>query len=110
LDGTLEVTAPARYDVELSIDAPDDSIGPIADEPWSWRIPASVARPVGVPISILAHRWGEHRLGPLRIRLVDPGSMYHREIVADDLPSVPVLPRSGRSDAVVALPCTKKFG
>jgi uncharacterized protein (DUF58 family) len=107
LDGVVEVTAPARYDVELAIDAPDDSIGPIDDESWAWRIPASVPRPVGVPIAIRAHRWGEHRLGPLRIRLVDPGSMYHREIVADDLPSVTVLPRSGRSEALVALPSAR---
>jgi uncharacterized protein (DUF58 family) len=107
LDGVVEVTAPAGYDIELAIDAPDDSIGPAADEPWAWRIPASVDRPVGVPIAVRAHRWGEHRLGPLRIRLVDPGSMYHREIVADDLPSVTVMPRSGRSEALVALPSAR---
>ena len=103
LDGVVEIVAPQQYDVEIAIDSPDDSIGPGEGEPWTWRIPASVARPVGVPIAIHAHRWGEHRLGPLRVRLVDPGSMYHRSIVADDLPSITVLPRTGRSDALVAL-------
>jgi uncharacterized protein (DUF58 family) len=105
LDGVVEVTAPSQYDVEVAVDSPDDSIGPVDDVPWAWRIPASVARPVGVPIAIRAHRWGEHRPGPLRIRLVDPGSMYHREIVTDDLPPVTVLPRAGRSE--LALPSAR---
>ncbi|MCB0967304.1 MAG: DUF58 domain-containing protein [Ilumatobacter sp.] len=104
VEGVIEIAAPADLDVEIALDPdPASAITAPDDERWAWWIPIEVDRPVGSAFTVEARRWGEHRLGPLRLRLTRPGSGHHHEIVLADLPSLTVLPREIPRTEVVRL-------
>lgn len=103
IEGLLEIAAPDDLAVEVLIDADTDALAAPVDRPWAWEIPVGVERPVGVPFTVEAHRWGDHPLGSIRIRLIEPGTFLRREAVVGELPAVSVLPRAVRSASLTTL-------
>lgn len=93
--GRIDVNAPAGVAIEIVIERSDPAFEPV-ERPWAWRVPVGVDRPVGLPVEVAAVRWGRGSAGRIRVRLVDHGSLMHREGFALAVPEITVLPIATR--------------
>lgn len=99
----IDVNAPADYDIEIMVSPATDSIVPVDGQPWAWSIPIGVERPVGLPMELLAERWGRHVPGTVEIRLTQPGSLFERRSEVLALPAITVLPAARRLDQLLRI-------
>lgn len=99
----IDVNAPADYDIEIMVAPATDSIVPVDGRPWAWSIPIGVERPVGLPMELLAERWGRHVPGTVEIRLTQPGSLFERRSELLELPAITVLPAGRRLDQLLRI-------
>ena len=101
--GRIDIEAPADLAVEVAVHRTTDDVIPPDNEPWAWSIPVGVDRPVGVPITLHAVRWGRSTPGSIEVRLVDHGSLLQRRAMVLDLPALDVLPAGRRIDRLLDL-------
>jgi uncharacterized protein (DUF58 family) len=103
IDGRIEIAAPPDLAIELAVARVTDDIAPPEGHTWAWSVPIGVERPVGLPISLHAVRWGRVSAGSLEVRLVDHGSLFHRRTTVLDVPEIDVLPAGQRLDRLLDL-------
>ncbi|MGH9134832.1 MAG: DUF58 domain-containing protein [Ilumatobacteraceae bacterium] len=101
LHGRIDVSGPPGVTIEIAIECPTAALQAPDDDPWAWHIPADVATPVGLPLTIETDRWGRFSLGKLIVRIIDHGSLLDRRASVIDLPDVSVLPIARHLDQLL---------
>ncbi len=107
IDGRIDIATSHTGAIEVVVHRSTDAIGPHDDvagqDRWAWWVPPSTPRPVGLPITVSAERWGRWSAGVIEVRLTEPGSMVAHRGRVMAVPELTVLPAPQRTRQMLRL-------
>lgn len=107
IEGRIDVATPQVGAIEVVVHRGTDAIGPpdrvAGEDRWAWWVPASTPSPVGLPLTLCAHRWGRWSAGTVEVRVTEPGSMITHRSRIMAIPELTVLPAPQRTRQMLRL-------